>query len=79
MNWREIGGRLFSKELLENVDSKTAFTHGPRDYHIKWSKSLICGILKMIQMNLFIKQKQTHRHRKQADGYQRGKEPGKTN
>ena len=28
-------------------------------------------------MNLFTKQKQTHRHRKQADGYQRGKEPGR--
>ena len=25
-------------------------------------------------MNLFTKQKQTHRHRKQAYGYQRGKE-----
>ena len=28
---------------------------------------------KKIQMNLFIKQKQTHRHRKQIYGYQRGK------
>ena len=27
----------------------------------------------MIQMNLFIKQKQTHKHRKQTYGYQRGK------
>ena len=26
----------------------------------------------MIQMNLFTKQKQTHRHRKQIYGYQRG-------
>ena len=34
--------------------------------------SLICGI-KKIQMNLFTKQKQTHRHRKQTYGYQRGK------
>ena len=32
--------------------------------------SLICGILKKIQMNLFIKQ--TLRHRKQAHGYQMG-------
>ena len=33
---------------------------------------------KMIQMNLFIKQKQTHRHRKQTyiNSYQRGKERG---
>ena len=29
---------------------------------------------KMIQMNLFTKQKQTHRHRKQSYGYQRGRE-----
>ena len=29
---------------------------------------------KVIQMNLFTKQKQTHRHRKQKYGYQRGKE-----
>ena len=29
-------------------------------------------------MNLFMKQKQTHRHRKQAYGYQRGKRAGWT-
>ena len=28
---------------------------------------------KIIQMNLFTKQKQTHRHRKQIYGYQKGK------
>ena len=28
---------------------------------------------KMIQMNLFIKQKETHRHTEQTYGYQRGK------
>ena len=38
--------------------------------------SLICGISKMIQMNLFTIQKQTHRHRKQMYGYQRGKRVG---
>ena len=27
-------------------------------------------------MDLFTKQKQTHRHRKQTDGYQRGKGAG---
>ena len=31
---------------------------------------------KVIQMNLFTKQKQTHRHRKQTYGYPRGKEVG---
>ena len=36
--------------------------------------SLVCGILKKkkIQMNLFTKQKQTHRFPKQSYGYQRG-------
>ena len=50
----------------------------PRDYHTKQSKSdkdkyyqisLICGV----QMNLFTKQKHTHRHRKNKYGYQRGR------
>ena len=35
--------------------------------------SLYVESKKMIQMNFFIKQKQTHRHRKQTYGYQRGK------
>ena len=37
---------------------------------------LICGILKKkkkTQMNLFPNQKQTHKHRKQNYGYQKGK------
>ena len=55
---------------------------GPKDYHTKWSKSekdkyhvisLICGISSMTQMNSSMKQKQTHRHRKQTFVYQRGK------
>ena len=35
--------------------------------------SLICGILKNNTNELIYKQKQTHRHRKQTFGYQRGK------
>ena len=61
---------------------------GPREYHPKWSKSererqilsdkisLIHRIYKLIQMNLYTKQKQTHRHGKQT-GYQRGKGGGR--
>ena len=61
---------------------------GPRDYHTKWSKSererqLSYNIAYMwnlkkekTQMNLFTKQKQTHRHIKQTYGYQRGKGGG---
>ena len=48
----------------------------PRDYHTKWSKSdrerqisyditYMQNLKKMIQMNLFIKQQQSHRYRKQ--------------
>ena len=58
---------------------------GPRADHTKWSKSekekyhmisLICGIWRIMQINLFTKEKQSHRHRKQTYGYQRGKEWG---
>ena len=39
--------------------------------------SVKCGMKKkMIQMNLFTKQKQTHRHRKQTYRYQRGEAGG---
>ena len=37
---------------------------------------LTCGVLKIVQMNLFIKYKQNQRHRKQTDGYPNG-EAGK--
>ena len=58
---------------------------GLGNYYTKWSKSdrqrqisyditYMWNLKKMIQMNLFIKQKQTHRHRKQTYGYQRGKQ-----
>ena len=39
--------------------------------------SLIYGTYNMTQMNLLAKQKQTHRHRKQPYGYQKGKKLGK--
>jgi len=34
---------------------------------------LTCGIKKIAQINLFTKQKKTHRHNKQTYGYQREK------
>ena len=59
---------------------------GPRDYHTKWNKPDREGQISydiahmwnlkektMTQMNLFPKQKETHRHRKPTYGYQRGK------
>ena len=45
-------------------------------YHMM---SLTCGIKKIMQMNLFAKWKQTHRHEKQSYGYQRGKGQGGIN
>ena len=38
--------------------------------------SFICGIQKKIQMNLFTKQRQTHRLREQTYGYQPGRVEG---
>ena len=61
---------------------------GPRDHHTKRCKPIrerqipydftyIWTFEKMIQMNLFAKQKHTPRHRKQICGYQRRKGGGK--
>ena len=62
--------------------------HEPKDYHsivilfLQREKdkyhmvSLIYGSKKWIQMNFYKRQKQTHRHRKQTYGYQRGGEEG---
>ena len=59
--------------------------NGPGDYHTKWNKSdwwrkiydiaYSQNIFKKIQMNLFTKQKQTHRLRKQTLGHH-GEEEG---
>ena len=74
-------GILFSYKEWNNAICRNM--EGCRDYCIKWGNSdndkyhmmlLICEILKkMIQMNLFTKQKETHRHRGQIYGYQKGK------
>ena len=49
----------------------------PRDYHTKWSKRQIYDSTyveskTMIQMNLFMRQIETHRHRKWIYGYKKG-------
>ena len=52
---------------------------GSREYHTRSGKaeyciiSLIGRMQKIIQMSLYSKQKQTHKHRKQIYGSQRGK------
>ena len=67
---------LFAKRKERN-DAICIDMDGPRDDHTQWSQSdrersyhmisLMCGIkfLKMIQMNLSIKQKQPHRSQNQ--------------
>ena len=57
---------------------------GPRDDHTKAEKDkyhmislMESSFLKMIQMNLFIKQKKTYRYQKQTYGYQRGNVGGR--
>ena len=57
---------------------------GHRDCHTEWSKSdrerqisyditYMWNLKKMVQVNLFTKQKLSHRYRKQTYGYQGGK------
>ena len=49
------------------VLSEVSLTDKYHDITCMWN------LKKMVQMNLLLKQKQTHRHRKQIYGYQRGK------
>ena len=58
-------GILLSHENGQNNATRSNMV-GPRDYHTEWSKSekdknhmvsLTCGIKKMVQKNLFTKQK----------------------
>ena len=44
-----------------------------RERQISYDITYMWDLKKMIQMNLFTKQKQIHRHRKQINGYQRWK------
>ena len=68
-----LSHKKLNNAICSNMD-------GPRDYHTKLSKAekdtsydIIRGIKKkMIQVNLFIKQKQTHSFQKQSCGNQRG-------
>ena len=55
--------------LRKCIDKKAIIlSEGSQTEKDKYMISLICGIWKMIQMNLFTKQKQTHRLRKQTYG-----------
>ena len=50
-----------------------------RQRQISYDITYMWNLKKMIQMNLFTKQTQTHRHRKQTYGYQRRKAGGGIN
>ena len=47
-----------------------------RERQISYAITYLWNLKKMIQMNLFTKQKQIHRHRKQTYVYQKGKGTG---
>ena len=80
-------GTLVSHKKGQN-NAACSNMDGPRDYHTKWSKSdrerqisydstYMWNLKKkMIKMNLFKKQKQIHKYRKQTYGYQKGKGGG---
>ena len=59
---------------LENIILSEVSQPDKDKYHMI---SLTCRIFKIIQMNLYTKQKETRRHRKQTYGYQRGKGGGR--
>ena len=75
---------IYTMEYYCNIKKEwnnAIYMGGSRDYHTKWSKldrerqisydvTYTWTRKKIIQMNLFTKQKQTHRLRKQTYGYQ---------
>ena len=72
--WYRYKMGYYSAIKKEWNDAICSNMDGTRDYHIKWNKSererqlpytsLTCAIKNMTQINLFMKQKQIHRHRK---------------
>ena len=57
-------------------DSHTNCSNSDRVRRISYDITYMWNLKKMIQMNLFTKQKWTHRLRKQTYGYQMGKVGG---
>ena len=71
-SFMEVGAFLKAvKANLPHGCSKTVTSQTEKEKHHRIS--LICRIFKKIQMNLFIKQKQSHRVSKQTYGYQGGR------
>ena len=59
------------------TDLEILILRGVRERRISYATTCLCDPdKKMIQMNLFIRQKQTHGHGKQTYGYQKGKGGG---
>ena len=79
--WYIYTMEYYSAVKIEWNNAICSNTDGPRSYHTKWSKSdgerqisydithMWNLILKMIQTNLFTKQKQTYRYQKQTYGF----------
>ena len=76
-------GILLSRKKEWN-NATCSHVNGPRDYHTKWSKSEkeipydITDVwnLNITQMNLSMKEKQTHKHREQTCSCQGGEGVG---
>ena len=56
------------------MDLEIIWSKSDRERQISYAITYRCHLKKMIQMNLFTKQKHSHRHRKQTYGYQRGRD-----
>ena len=58
---------LFAATWMDHVKRSKS----DRGIQISYDITYLWNLIKMTQMNLFTKQKKTHRHRKQSYGYQR--------
>ena len=60
--------------MCTNTDLEIVILRGVRERRISYATTCLWNPeKKMTQMNLFIRQKQTHEHGKQTYGYQKGK------
>ena len=78
-----IYNRISLSHKKEQKNAICSSMDEPRDYHSKWNRSngegqlshdsiYMWNLIKMIQNNLFIKQKQTYRFQNQIYDYKRG-------
>ena len=74
MNWVKLlvlytNNKISEREIKETRDYHTKLSKSDRKRQVSYAITYMWNIKKKRQMNLFTKQKQTHRHRKQTYGY----------